>query len=107
MRLLLMEQIHPNNYNIDICSELEAISDFEANNVNINFIDDGVQNEINGEGRASIDSVTVNNANGLLIGPRSQLGIKDALRLNNGTITTNGNLVFESNATETGHAVSS
>ena len=92
----------PNNYSIDICEEVAALSDFEATNINFDFIDDGVQSQISGPGRASIDSVTVDNSNGLLIDSEAELGIKDALRLNNGTVTTNGNLVFESNATETG-----
>lgn len=92
------------NYNLDICKEVEALSDFEATNINVNFIEHTTpasvqQNIVSGQ-RASIDSVTVDNSNGLLL--EGELGIKDALRLNNGAVTTNSNLVFESNSTETG-----
>ena len=92
------------NYSLDVCKEVEALSDFEATNINVNFIEHtdpaSIQQNIVSGQRASIDSVTVDNTNGLLL--EGELGIKDALRLNNGAVTTNSNLVFESNSTETG-----
>jgi len=97
-----------NGNTINICDGVFISRDFNPIDSHFNFIDGGlsVQNFITTSDalearRLTIDSVSVNNSNGLRL-DNTELAIRDDLTVTDGTLTTNDHLVFLSNEQETG-----